>query len=285
LTLALAALASPGALLAAPLPDNPVVAIVNGAEIHRSDLDSAQQRLPEQYRQIPLQMIYDPLLEQVISNRLLVAAATKDKLQDKPEVQAEIARARDDVLRNSLLEQSIKNAVTDDKLKAAYESTKHQPGFAQEEVHAQHILVADEATARDVIKQLGEGKDFAELAKSKSTDPTAQENSGDLGYFKRDAMVPEFSEAAFKMDPGTVSKDPIQTQFGWHVIKVLDRRTAVPSFEEKEPELREQVSRQIVDQLVAQVHNGAQIQRFNLDGTPKTEAPAGQPGQPPKPAQ
>jgi peptidyl-prolyl cis-trans isomerase C len=82
-------------------------------------------------------------------------------------------------------------------------------------------------------------------------------------------MVPEFSEAAFKIEPGTVATEPVKSQFGWHVIKVVDRRTAVPSFEEKEPELREQVAREIINGLVAQAQNGAQVQRFNLDGTPK----------------
>lgn len=252
---------------------DPVVAIVNGTQIHKHELEAAQQHLPEQYRQVPLQMIYDPLLEQVISSRLLLAQASKEKLADKPEVQEEIARARDDVLRNSLLQQAIGKATTEDKLQAAYAAQKSQPGFAAEEVHAQHILVASEAEARDIIAQLNKGADFGQLAKDKSTDPSAKENSGDLGYFKRDAMVPEFSEAAFKMEPGTVSPEPVHSEFGWHVIKVLDRRTAVPTFEEKEAELRDQASHEAVNQLVAQVHTGAQIQRFNLDGTPKTDTP------------
>jgi peptidyl-prolyl cis-trans isomerase C len=253
--------------------DDPVVAIVNGTKIHKHDLEAAQQHLPDQYRQVPLQMIYDPLLEQVISSKLLLAQANKEKLADKPEVQAEIARARDDVLRNSLLQQAIAAATTEDKLKAAYAAQKSQPGFAQEEVHAQHILVSSEAEAREIIAQLDKGADFGQLAKEKSTDPSAKENAGDLGYFKRDAMVPEFSDAAFKIQPGTVGQEPVQSQFGWHVIKVLDRRTAVPTFEEKEADLREQASHDAVNQLVAQVHTGAQIQRFNLDGSPKTDAP------------
>ena len=99
-------------------------------------------------------MIYDPLLEQVISSRLLLAQASKEKLADKPEVQEEIARARDDVLRNSLLQQAIGKATTEDKLQAAYAAQKSQPGFAAEEVHAQHILVGSEAEARDIIAQL-----------------------------------------------------------------------------------------------------------------------------------
>jgi peptidyl-prolyl cis-trans isomerase C len=274
--LALALVLGSGAVYvhaAGQAPDDPVVAIVNGTQIHKHELEAAQQHLPEQYRQVPLQMIYDPLLEQVISSKLLLVQANKEKLADRPDVQAEIARARDDVLRNSLLQQAIAAATTEDKLKAAYDSEKSQPGFAQEEVHAQHILVGSEAEARDIIAQLDKGADFGQLAKEKSTDPSAKENAGDLGYFKRDAMVPEFSEAAFKIQPGTVGQEPVKSQFGWHVIKVLDRRTAVPTFEEKQADLREQASHDAVNQLVAQVHTGAQIQRFNLDGSPKTDAP------------
>jgi peptidyl-prolyl cis-trans isomerase C len=146
---------------------------------------------------------------------------------------------------------------------------KGQPGFAYEEVHARHILVGSEAEARDIIKQLDAGADFAELAKAKSTDPSAKTNGGDLGYFRRDAMVPEFAEAAFTIKPGTIDQEPVKTQFGWHVIKVEDRRQTVPPFAEKEPELREQVAREIVTALVASARSGAKIERFNLDGTPK----------------
>jgi peptidyl-prolyl cis-trans isomerase C len=259
---------------------DPVVATVNGAAIRKSELEAAQQRLPEQYRQVPLPMIYEPLLEQVISGRLLADEARKRQLQDKPEVQAEIARAREDVLRDSLIEQAIETGSTDDKLKAAYEAAKSQPGFAAEETHAQHILVASEAEAREILAQIEKGADFGELAKSKSTDPSAKQNAGDLGYFARDAMVPEFADAAFTIPPGTIGKDPVQSQFGWHVIKVLDRRTAVPTFEEKEPELRQQVAREIVNGLVTQVQGGAQVERFNLDGSPRPAAPAPAPAAP-----
>jgi peptidyl-prolyl cis-trans isomerase C len=267
--LALALSAGPGLSHAAEPAADPVVAIVNGTEIHRAELEAAQSRLPEQYRQAPLQSIYEPLLEQVISGQLLAAEAERRKLDALPEVQQDIARAREDVLRNSLVEQAIEQGSTEEKLKAAYEAQKSQPGFAAEEVHAAHILVASEAEAREVIGKIDQGGDFAELAKAQSTDPSAKSNAGDLGYFRREAMVPEFSQAAFTIPPGTIGKEPVRSQFGWHVIKVVDRRTAVPTFEEKEPELREQVAREIVNGLVTQAHQGATIQRFNIDGTPK----------------
>lgn len=260
---------------------DPVVATVNGAKIQRSELEAAQQRLPEQYRQVPLQMIYDPLLDQVINGRLLTAEAEKRQIGTKPEIAAEIAAARDEVLRDSLVEQAIEAGATGDKLQAAYETLKGQPGFAQEEVHARHVLLASEAEAREVLAEVAKGTDFGELAKARSTDPSAKQNAGDLGFFGRDAMVPEFAEAAFAMEPGTVGKDPVQSQFGWHVIKVEERRQAVPTFEEKEPELRQQVAREIVAGLVSEVRGGAKIERFSLDGTPQpAAAPAAAPSAP-----
>jgi peptidyl-prolyl cis-trans isomerase C len=251
--------------------EDPVVAIVNGTQIKRSDLEAARQQLPEQYREMPIEQLYEPLLDRMIDSQLLLAEAQKQKLGDTPAVQAEIARARDNVLRDSLVQQAIDKDVTPEKLQAAYNALKSQPGFASEEVHAHHILVADEATARDILQQLKGGADFATLAKEKSIDPSAQTNGGNLGYFKRDAMVPEFAEAAFTIPPDTVGTEPVKTQFGWHVIKIEDRRQTVPSFEEKEPELREQAEREAVNALVAEVREGAKIERFNADGTPKAE--------------
>jgi peptidyl-prolyl cis-trans isomerase C len=248
---------------------DPVVAVVNGAEIHKSDLDAAYQSLPEQYRQMPLEAIYDPLLERVIDSRLLLAEAEKRDIAKDPKVQAEIAQARDNVVRDNLVEQAIDKGATPERVRAAYDAMKSQPGFAFEEVHARHILVADEAEAKEIIKQLQGGADFAALAKEKSTDPSAQNNAGDLGYFRREMMVPEFAEVAFTLEPGAISKEPVKTQFGWHVIKVEDRRQTVPTFEEKEPELKEQISREIVNALLSDVRGGAKVERFNLDGTPK----------------
>ena len=250
---------------------DPVVAVVNGAEIKKSDVEAVYQTLPEQYRQMPLEQIFDPLVDQVVTSTLLLAKANEEKLADNPEVEAQLQRAHDNALRDAVVKQAIDQGATEDKLKAAYEAMKSQPGFAFEETRAAHILVADEATALDIIKQLQGGADFATLAKEKSTDPSAKTNAGDLGYFRREAMVPEFSEAAFTIAPGTVSDKPVKSQFGWHVIKVEDRRQTVPTFEEKEPELREQVSREIVNALLADVRKGATIELFTIDGAPKAQ--------------
>ena len=262
------------AVLAIALPSraqttDPVVAVVNGKQIKKSDVEAVYATLPEQYRQMPLEQIFDPLVEQVVTSQLLLAKAEQEKVADNPEVEAQLERARENVLRDAVVKAAIDKGVTEEKLRAAYEAMKSQPGFAFEETRAAHILVADEATALDVIKQLQGGADFATLAKEKSTDPSAKTNGGDLGYFRREAMVPEFAEAAFTIPPGTIGDKPVKSQFGWHVIKVEDRRQSIPTFEEKEAELRDQLSREIVNALLADVRKGATIEVFAIDGTPK----------------
>ncbi|MDX6750354.1 peptidylprolyl isomerase [Geminicoccaceae bacterium 1502E] len=250
---------------------NPVVAKVDGQEVTRSDIEAAHRNLPDQYRQMPLEMLYEPLLNQVIDSRLLLREAEERKLEENPEVQAALQQARQDVLRDQLLQQAIEDGVTEERLKEAYEALRAAPDFAFEEVKARHILVETEEEAKEIIKSLGEGADFDELAKEKSIDPSAKSNSGDLGYFRREAMVGPFAEAAFAIEPGATGEEPVQTQFGWHVIRVDDKRETVPSFAEKEPELRDQLAREIAVGLLEEVREGAEIERFNLDGSPRTE--------------
>lgn len=273
-TLALLTLAVPAL---AQAPADPVVAVVNGIQLHKSDIEAAFESLPEQYRQMPLESIYDPLLDRVVDSQLLLVSAEKQGLANDPEVQAQIARARDNVLRDGLVKRAIEQGTTEDKLKAAYEAMKGKPDFAVTETHASHILVADEATAKDIIKQLDGGADFAKLATEKSTDPSAKTNGGDLGFFRKEAMVPEFAEVAFALEPGKIGTTPVKSQFGWHVIKVIERRETVPTFEEKEPELRQLLAQQIVAALLGEMRSGAKIEMFNLDGTPKTEAASAEP--------
>ncbi|NJO38685.1 MAG: hypothetical protein HC871_15110, partial [Rhizobiales bacterium] len=126
---------------------------------------------------------------------------------------------------------------------------KKSDGFAYEEVRARHILLASEDDAKAVIAELEGGADFSELAKEKSTGPSGPQG-GDLGYFKKGQMVPEFGDAAFAMDVGSTSAAPVKTQFGFHVIKVEDKRKVEPSFEETEPQIRQEVARAIVTALV-----------------------------------
>lgn len=247
--------------------DNPVVAVVNGTEVHRTDVEVIARSLPEQMRQVPMEQIYPMLLDRVIDFNLLAAEAEKSDIGDEPDVQPALAEARANVLRDAMLRKKVEEGSTEEALKARYEELKKAEDFAYEEVHARHILLASEEDAKAVIGELEGGADFEDLAKEKSTGPSGPQG-GDLGYFKKGQMVPEFGDVAFTMDIGSTSPEPVKTEFGFHIIKVEDKRKVEPSFEDSEPQLRQEVARDIVTALVEDLREGAEIERFNIDGTP-----------------
>lgn len=274
LSLAAAILMLGGAALAAqPAPaDDPVVARVNGAVVHRSDVAAAQRLLPEQYQHVPLEQIYPQLLNQVVTGRLLADAGRKAKLADDPEVKKRLAQAQDRIIEDVYINRAVEAGVTDAKLHEQYEKfLKEQK--PKEEVSARHILVASEDDAKAIIAELDKGADFATLAKEKSTDP-AKDTGGDLGFFARDAMVPEFADAAFKLGKGEYTKTPVHTQFGWHVIKLDDRRTAAPpSFEESKDELTSELAHGIIMDKVKALRDAAKVETFAIDGSPLPAKP------------
>lgn len=259
-------------LLAAPwahAAEDPVVAVVDGEKVLRSEVEAAQMGLPDQYRQLPLEMIWDPLLARVIDRRLLAREAERRELQKRPEATAAFERARREILSDLLIETAIRGALTPERLEQAYRVARAEPGFAVEEVRARHILLKTEGEARAVLAELGKGADFAALAQARSIDPSAKENKGDLGFFRRETMVEPFAEAAFAAEPGTTLADPIRTQFGWHVIRVEERRMTAPSFEEKKPELEDKLAREAINGLVAELRAKARVERFAPDGSPR----------------
>ena len=265
---------------------DPVVAKVGSDEIRASDVTDAGAGLPEQLRAMPPQVLYPMLLDQLVDRHALVVAARKQGLQDDPAVERQIARATDLALQNALLSKEIGPKLNEDAIKARYERDyANKPGA--EEVHAAHILVPTEQKAKEIIQKLDKGAKFEELAKENSTDPSAKGNGGDLGYFKKGDMLPEFSEAAFSLKPGQVTQAPVKTRFGWHVIKVLDHRTApAPSLEQVQDQIRQTLIQEGVARVLTQAKAGLQIEKFNRDGTPMAEPPAtdlptsGQPADP-----
>jgi peptidyl-prolyl cis-trans isomerase C len=246
--------------------DDPIVATVDGTEFRLSDLEASYQELPEQFRQMPLEMIYDPLIDRLVDGHLLLEAAEAQDIAADEAVQAAIERARADVLRQTLIERAVAEATTDEAVQAAYEERKAQPDFAVEKVTARHILVETAEEAEAVIEQLDGGADFAELAIEKSTDPAAA-TGGELGTFARGSMVPPFEAAAFAMEPGTYSTEPVQTQFGHHVILVEAKEATEPTLAEVEPELRAELTRGAIESLLEEVRADAVIERFALDGS------------------
>jgi peptidyl-prolyl cis-trans isomerase C len=256
----------PGVTVPSAKPD-PVVARVNGRDEHLSDLENLAQNLPEQLRNMPPNMLYPILIDQIIDRDLLVQEARKQGLQKDPAVKREMDDAADMALQNALINRAVAPAITDQALQAAYQKQiAGKPG--EEEVHARHILVPTEAAADSVIKELQGGADFAALAKKDSTDPAAA-NGGDLGWFKKGDMLPEFSDAAFALKPGQFTTKPVHTRYGWHVIQVIERRTAPPpTFAEARDQLRQQAIQDAVQKEIEEARKGAQIERFNIDGTP-----------------
>jgi peptidyl-prolyl cis-trans isomerase C len=252
--------------LPAHAADDPVVATVNGEAIHRSALEQIRAAIPY-LKDVPLEHVYDALLDNVVDLALVAAEARKAGLDSDPVVQRNIKAAERQILRTVYLTREIDKKITEAQLKADYAAwLKENP--PQEEIHARHILLETEKDARAAIDALKSGKDFAALAKEKSTGPSAS-GGGDLGYFKQADMVKPFADAAFALKTGEYSKEPVKTQFGWHVIKVEDRRTAkAPSFDDLKPQLRDKAAGDVAMEIVKGLRDKAQIKRFALDGSP-----------------
>lgn len=270
-----AALAVLIALGAAPLPlqaadNDPVVAVVNGKQIRKSALVDLQQQLP-QLRQVPLEMVYEQLLDHLINSEIVTAEARKQKLQDDPKVKERMRQIEAQLMQQAYLSRRIEKEVTPELVKKRYdEFVKANP--PQEEVRARHILLEDEAAAKAVIDDIQKGASFEDVAKEKSKGPSA-ETGGDLGFFTKDDMVPEFAQAAFAMKAGEISKTPVKTQFGWHVIKVEERRMGQPpKLEELEEQLRGEASEEVVADILQNLRAKAQVKRFQIDGSPLAEA-------------
>jgi peptidyl-prolyl cis-trans isomerase C len=247
---------------------DPVLAKVNGQAIHLSDLKAAAEILPPQARAMPPQQLYPMLLDQLIDAQALLVEAQKTGLDKDPDVQRTMRMAQERALESSLLNKAVRPQVTDEAIKARYDQDyAGKPGDT--EVHARHILVNDEATAKKIIAELKKGGDFAALSKQYSKDPSASQQGGDLGFFKKTDMVPEFANVAFGLKDKEVSPVPVKTQFGWHVIQTLEHRTAQPpAFEQVRDELRQTMVQAAVQKEIADARSQVTLERFNMDGSP-----------------
>lgn len=246
--------------------DDPVVATVNGGPVRRSELLRVKEFLPDQYKSYPMHLLYPMLLDQIIDLRLVAANGRRENLQNDREVRRRMAIIEDRIIQDVYLKRHAARTVTDDALRARYvEFLRENP--TREQVRARHILLEDEATAKAVIAEIQGGADFADVAKERSTGPSAAEG-GDLGFFGRGDMVLAFSKAAFGLEAGALTETPVQTKFGWHVIMVEERRlSASRSFEDVREELIAELSRDAIRDLIQELRDGAEIERFNLDGS------------------
>jgi peptidyl-prolyl cis-trans isomerase C len=270
--LAVLALAMAFGLRADAQDADKVVARVNGTDIKASDVAIAEEDIGANLQQIPPESRREYLTSYLTDMTLVAKAAEGRKLADGDEFKQRIAYYRSKILMDLLLQAEAKAAVSEGAMHQLYdEASKQMAG--QQEVRARHILVKTEEEAKAIIAELKSGADFAELAKKKSTDPGASEG-GDLGYFPKDEMVPEFADAAFKLEKGQIS-EPVHTRFGWHVIKVEDKRDRqVPAFDQVKDQLATHLVRKAQAELITKLRADAKVERV--------EQPVAQPVQPAK---
>jgi peptidyl-prolyl cis-trans isomerase C len=259
-----------------------VVAKVGDLEIHQSELDLAVSNLDPQLAQLPDDQKKVAALSAAIDVKLLAKNALAEKLNETPDFKTRMGYLQDRELHNAYFKKHVVDVVTPEEVKARYD--KEVAALPkQEEIHARHILVKTEDEAKEVIKELDAGKDFAELAKEKSTDPN-KSDGGDLGYFARGRMVKEFEDAAFTMPVGTYSKTPVKTDFGYHVIKVEDKRDAPPPpLDQVQDQVRQLVMRDKYLELLATAKQAAKVEisdealRKGYEDANKQQQPGAQP--------
>lgn len=255
------------ALLAIPVgagaePDaDTVVARVNGEEITLGHVIIARATLPQQYQQIPSEVLMDAIIDQLIQQTALKQSRTGDVPR---QVELSLENERRSLLAAEVLEQVMADAATDEAVKAAYDE-KYGDGFGDDEFNASHILVESEEEAKAIRAELEAGADFAELAKEKSTGPSGP-NGGNLGWFQAGAMVPEFEAVVLALEPGQIS-DPVQTQFGWHVVTLNEKRkSAAPDIEAVREELAAQIRTDAVEAKVEELTAAATVERPEVEG-------------------
>jgi len=259
--LALALFISAPIKIARAQDSDPVVARANGVDIHESDLAFAEEEIGNNIPNMAPAQKRDYLINYLADVVVLSQAANKQGLADRPEVKRRLAFDRNRLLMEALLQDTGRAALSEEAERQVYDDAVKQM-TNEEEVHARHILVPTEDEAKAILAQLKAGADFATLAKEKSKDPGGADG-GDLGYFTKEQMVPEFAAVAFKLDKGQVS-DPVKTQFGWHIIKVEDKRTKpTPTFEQVRGQVENYVAHRAQAALVEKLRANANIERLD----------------------
>jgi peptidyl-prolyl cis-trans isomerase C len=263
---------------------DPVVAKVNGVEIHQSDLDVIE---PEAGQIPPMSenAKKDYLVTFMVDMIVVSKAAQDQKLGSTAEFAKKLEFNRNKLLMAALLDKTGKEALTDAAMHKVYDDAIKQVP-PEEEVHARHILIraaagddkagkAAEDKIKTVIDRLKKGEDFAKVANEITEDPSGKANGGDLGFFTKEQMVPEFADVAFKLDKGKIS-EPVKTQFGWHVIKVEDKRQKPPpAFDEVKPQIEAFVARKAQAELVNKLRETAKVEKFyKVEAAPDEDKPA-----------
>lgn len=251
-----------------PADGNIVVATVNGDKIFKRDvlvtIENLSVKPEDKEKAFPV------VVDQMINEKLINTETSKSGIEKNPVFQQRLEMARFQLIKTMYLENYLKDKINDKTVKVEYEKFKKQ-NKGKKEVHARHILVTTEAEARQVIKDLKAGSKFEELAKERSSGPTAK-NGGDVGFFAKGEIVPEFSDAAFKLKVGNYTKSPVKSQFGWHVIYVEAKRDRpVPEMKTVDGMLRNKMGQEAVEKLVLDLRAKADIKRFDEEGKPVKE--------------
>ena len=240
----------------------PIVANVNNEDISLETIIHAMNELPPEIQSQPFMSYYEDLLERVIDIKLFAQEGKKMKLDEDPSVRAAIDFVIEKVLMQAFLSKYVQENINEENLKASYNNFIADE-TSREEIKASHILMDTESEAIDVINMLNDGDDFVELAKNKSTGPSGP-SGGDLGWFKRGQMVPPFEKAAFSLNKNEITQRPVQTQFGWHVIKIFDKRIPeAPSYENMKSKLIQDLERKIVSKKIQDLRNDALIEKLS----------------------
>jgi peptidyl-prolyl cis-trans isomerase C len=264
------------ALVPVPASADSVVAKVNGVEIKQSDLDFAASEVGPRLANYSPKDRRKVLLQYVIENELMAGAGQKDNLDKTESFPGRVAYHQRRALRDAFFDAKINDAVTEADAKKVFDE-KVAGMKPEQEIHARHILVATEDEAKDIAERLKKGEDFAALAKEKSMDSGAE--GGDLGFFSRGQMLKPFEDAAFALDVGEISA-PVQTQFGWHIIKVEEKRDQpLPSFDQVKEAIVSQLVQAKAQEIVTGLRDSAEIEVVDPELKQSMEAPPGAPGE------
>ena len=241
-----------------------VVAKVNGKAITDQDMKLAESEIGSDLQSYPADVRRRYLVEFIIENQIFADAATSEKLASGPAYEQRLAYYTRRALRDQFFDTKIRDGVSEAEAKKVYDQqvATLKP---EEELRARHILVETEALAKELSEKLKKGEDFNKLAAENSKDPGSKSKGGDLGYFTHGRMVPQFDEAAFKLKKGEVSP-PVQSQFGWHIIKVEDRRPrALPAFEQVKERILASLTNRKAQEVAGELRQKAQIEYIDAD--------------------
>ncbi len=253
------------------IPGNPVVATIGDVQIKRAEVASYVRTLPPHLQQMPIDQIFPIAVDQLINEKLVRIRAAKADMDNHKVVKERLAKAKKEIIATIYLQESIAKIITDEKLKAAHEA--YVSTFETvDEARASHILVDEKDLAVQIIQELEAGAVFAELAKKYSKDPISASKGGDLGFFGKADVVPEFSEAAFGLEVGGHTYQPVKSKFGYHVILLAElRQRPIPTLEDVKPTLEGQLRQQAMQDLFMRWRSEQKVEAFDINGKPYPE--------------